>query len=235
MARSRPAPNLMAELLDLPVVSAGLRTAQSQGVSWGRQLLAQHADLGRDGMVEHAIRRAMWRTAGTGALAGLGGVLTLPAGGGDLLYFLYAEIELSAAIFTVFGVELDDEQHRPILLAAAMGLGVNEMVRLIGSRLGERAARQLLLQLSREASQLLQRLVGQRLVTHLARRGWLGLGRLVPLTGALVGGSLNAVLIRTAGEAMRHTAREYKRFLDEHERVDPVDVVVLDVNADTAG
>ena len=70
-------------------------------------------------MVEHAIRRAMWRTAGTGALAGLGGVLTLPAGGGDLLYFLYAEIELSAAIFTVFGVELDDEQHRPILLAAA--------------------------------------------------------------------------------------------------------------------
>ncbi len=135
----------------------------------------------------------------------------------------------------MFGVELDDEQHRPILLAAAMGLGVNEMVRLIGSRLGERAARQLLLQLSREASQLLQRLVGQRLVTHLARRGWLGLGRLVPLTGAVVGGSLNAVLIRTAGEAMRHTAREYKRFLDDHGRVDPVDVVVLDINADTAG
>ena len=155
----------MAELLDLPVVSAGLRTAQSQGVHWGRQLLEQHSDLGRDGMVEHAIRRAMWRTAGTGALAGLGGVLTLPAGGGDLLYFLYAEIELSAAIFTVFGVELDDEQHRPILMAAAMGLGVNEMVRLIGSRLGERAARQLLLQLSREASQMLQRLVGCLLYT----------------------------------------------------------------------
>ena len=73
--------------------------------------------------------------------------MTLPAGGGDLLYFLYAEIELSAAIFTLFGVELDDEQHRPILLAAAMGLGVNEMVRIIGSRLGERAAQQLLRQL----------------------------------------------------------------------------------------
>ena len=67
MARTRPAPNLMAELLDLPVVSAGLRTAQSQGVHWGRQLLEQHSELGRDGMVEHAIRRAMWRTAGTGA------------------------------------------------------------------------------------------------------------------------------------------------------------------------
>ena len=36
------------------------------------------------------------------------------------------------------------------------------------------------------------------------------------------------ILIRTAGEAMRHTAKEYKRFLDEHARVDTVDVVVID-------
>ena len=220
--------NVMAELLDLPVVSAGLRNAQSQGVNWGQRLQEQYGNDAVELGVEHAIRSAMWRTAGTGALAGLGGVLTLPAGGGDLLYFLYAEIELSAAIFTLFGIELDDEQHRPILMAAAMGLGVNELVRLLGSRLGERAARQMLRQMSVEAAKQLQKLVGKRLVTHLAKRGWLGLGRLVPLTGAVVGGGLNAVLIRTAGEAMRHTAKEYKRFLDEHQQVETVDVVVLD-------
>lgn len=224
----RQSTNVMADLLDLPVVSAGLRTAQAQGVNWGRRLQQERGDQDPDAVVEEAIRSAMWRTAGTGALAGLGGVLTLPAGGGDLLYFLYAEIELSAAIFTLFGVELDDEQHRPILLAAAMGLGVNEMVRIVGSRLGERAAQQLLRQLSQEAAKQLQRVLGQRLMAHLARRGWLGLGRLVPLTGAVVGGGINAVLIRTAGEAMRHTAKEYKRFLDEHARVDAVDVVVID-------
>ena len=224
----RQSTNVMADLLDLPVVSAGLRTAQAQGVNWGRRLRQEHGDRDPDAVVEEAIRSAMWRTAGTGALAGLGGVLTLPAGGGDLLYFLYAEIELSAAIFTLFGVELDDEQHRPILLAAAMGLGVNEMVRIVGSRLGERAAQQLLRQLSQGAAKQLQRVLGQRLMAHLARRGWLGLGRLVPLSGAVVGGGINAVLIRTAGEAMRHTAKEYKRFLDEHARVDAVDVVVID-------
>lgn len=220
--------NVMAELLDLPVVSAGLRNAQSQGVHWGQRLQEQYGNDAVELGVEHAIRSAMWRTAGTGALAGLGGVLTLPAGGGDLLYFLYAEIELSAAIFTLFGIELDDEQHRPILMAAAMGLGVNELVRLLGSRLGERAARQMLRQMSVEVAKQLQKLVGKRLVAHLAKRGWLGLGRLVPLTGAVVGGGLNAVLIRTAGEAMRHTAKEYKRFLDEHQQVETVDVVVLD-------
>ena len=228
MKQPRSSPNVMADLLDLPVVSAGLRTAQAQGVNWGKRLRKEHSDSDPDAVVEQAIRSAMWRTAGTGALAGLGGVLTLPAGGGDLLYFLYAEIELSAAIFTLFGVELDDEQHRPILLAAAMGLGVNEMVRIIGSRLGERAAQQLLRQLSQEAVKQLQRVLGQRLLAHLARRGWMGLGRLVPLTGAVVGGGLNAVLIRTAGEAMRHTAKEYKRFLEEHARIDTVDVIVID-------
>ena len=138
MNQPRSSPNVMADLLDLPVVSAGLRTAQAQGVNWGRRLKKEHGDSDPDAVVEQAIRSAMWRTAGTGALAGLGGVLTLPAGGGDLLYFLYAEIELSAAIFTLFGVELDDEQHRPILLAAAMGLGVNEMVRIIGGDISDR-------------------------------------------------------------------------------------------------
>ena len=105
---------------------------------------------------------------------------------------------------------------------------MNELVRLLGSRLGERAARQMLRQMSVEAAKQLQKLVGKRMVAHLAKRGWLGLGRLVPLTGAVVGGGLNAVLIRTAGEAMRHTAKEYKRFLDEHQQVETVDVVVLD-------
>ena len=179
MSPTAPSPtlNLVASLLELPIVSAGLQRAQSQGIQWGRRLRLRNPDGDADGLVEQAIQAAMWRTAGTGALAGLGGVLTLPAGGGDLLYFLYAEIELAAAIFTLFGVELEAEQHRPILMAAAMGLGVNELLRLLGSRLGEQAAKKLLVNLSREAAQRLQRLLGEKLSLALAKRSWLGLGR----------------------------------------------------------
>ena len=67
----RQSTNVMADLLDLPVVSAGLRTAQAQGVNWGRRLRQEHGDRDPDAVVEEAIRSAMWRTAGTGALAGL--------------------------------------------------------------------------------------------------------------------------------------------------------------------
>ena len=77
-----PALNLVASLLELPIVSAGLQRAQSQGIQWGRRLRLKDPDGDADGLVEQAIQAAMWRTAGTGALAGLGGVLTLPAGGG---------------------------------------------------------------------------------------------------------------------------------------------------------
>lgn len=223
-----PALNLVASLLELPIVSAGLQRAQSQGIQWGRRLRLKNPDGDADGLVEQAIQAAMWRTAGTGALAGLGGVLTLPAGGGDLLYFLYAEIELAAAIFTLFGVELEAEQHRPILMAAAMGLGVNELLRLLGSRLGEQAAKKLLVNLSREAAQKLQRLLGEKLSLALAKRSWLGLGRLLPVGGAVVGGGLNALLMRGAGEAMRHTARRYRSLLDETMTVEEVYVLVIE-------
>lgn len=223
-----PALNLVASLLELPIVSAGLQRAQSQGIQWGRRLRLKNPDGDADGLVEQAIQAAMLRTAGTGALAGLGGVLTLPAGGGDLLYFLYAEIELAAAIFTLFGVELEAEQHRPILMAAAMGLGVNELLRLLGSRLGEQAAKKLLVNLSREAAQKLQRLLGEKLSLALAKRSWLGLGRLLPVGGAVVGGGLNALLMRGAGEAMRHTARRYRSLRDETMAVEEVYVLVIE-------
>ena len=209
---SRKGNNLIGKLLDLPIVTTALLSAQTQGVQLGNRLRQQHPQSNTDQLVGEAIKRAMWRTAGTGALAGLGGVLSLPAGGGDLLYFLFAQIELSAAIFTLFGVELEKERHRPILIAAAMGLSVNEMLRLLGSRLGEQAARQMLRKLSGE----------------LARRSWLRLGRLVPIGGALVGGGLNALLMRGAGEAMRYTARQYKQYLDEQERVEIVQVNIIE-------
>ena len=230
MSPTAPSPtlNLVASLLELPIVSAGLQRAQSEGIQWGRRLRLRNPDGDADRLVEQAIQAAMWRTAGTGALAGLGGVLTLPAGGGDLLYFLYAEIELAAAIITLFGVELEAEQHRPILMAAAMGLGVNELLRLLGSRLGEQAAKKLLVNLSREAAQRLQRLLGEKLSLALAKRSWLGLGRLLPVGGAVVGGGLNALLMRGAGEAMRHTARHYRSFLDETMEVEEVYVLVIE-------
>jgi uncharacterized protein (DUF697 family) len=128
------------------------------------------------------------------------------------LYFLFAQIELSAAILTLFGVELENERNQLILIAAALGLSVNELLRLLGSRLGEQAARQMLRKLSGD----------------IARRSWLGLGRLVPVGGALVGGGLNALMMRGAGEAMRYTAKRYKQFLDEQERVEIVQVNVVE-------
>jgi uncharacterized protein (DUF697 family) len=209
---SRRRKSLVGELLDLPIFSTALLSAQSQGIKLGNRLRQQHPQSNTDQLVEEAIQRAMWRTAGTGALAGLGGVLALPAGGGDLLYFFFAQIELSAAILTLFGVELEKERYQPILIAAALGLSVNELLRLLGSRLGEQAARQMLRKLSGD----------------IARRSWLGLGRLVPIGGALVGGGLNALLMRGAGEAMRCAAKRYKQFLDEQERVEIVQVNVVE-------
>ena len=92
----------------------------------------------------------------------------------------------------------------------------------------EQAAKKLLVNLSREAAQRLQRLLGEKLSLALAKRSRLGLGKLLPVGGAVVGGSLNALLMRGAGEAMRHTARHYRSFLDETMAVEEVYVLVIE-------
>jgi hypothetical protein len=225
---SPPSSALLLRLLEMPVVSAGLQRAQTQGIAWAQRLKQEQPDASLDTLVTLAIRRSLWRSGASGALAGVGGVLSMATGGGDVLYFLYTELELAAAIFALHGVHLNEAEHRPILIGALLGLGANELIRLLGFRATEQAMTRLVTGLSGPLLQQLQQRLGERLSARL-------LGRLAPVSlrwlpvgGVLLGAGVNVLFMQAAGEAIRLTAREYGAAIHQHQAVEAVQVTVLD-------
>lgn len=223
-----PSSALLLRLLEMPVVSAGLQRAQAQGIAWAERLRLEQPDASLDSLVTLAIRRSLWRSGASGALAGLGGVLSMATGGGDVLYFLYTELELAAAIFALHGVHLNEEQHRPILIGALLGLGANELIRLLGFRATEQAMARLLTGLSRPLLQQLQQRLGEQLMVRLVKRLGPASLRWIPVGGVVLGAGVNVLFMQAAGEAIRLTAREYGHALQHHQAVEPVQVTVLD-------
>ena len=225
---SAPSPALLLRLLDMPVVSAGLQRAQTQGIAWAQRLQLEQPEASLDTLVSLAIRRSLWRSGASGALAGIGGVLTMATGGGDVLYFLYTELELAAAVFALHGVHLNEEQHRPILIGALLGLGANELIRLLGFRATEQAMTRLLTGLSRPLLQQLQQRLGEQLTSRLVGRLAPVSLRWIPVGGVILGAGVNVLFMQAAGEAIRLTAREYGEAINQHRAVEAVQVTVLD-------
>jgi len=225
---SPPSSALLLRLLEMPVVSAGLQRAQTQGIAWAERLKQEQPDASLDTLVTLAIRRSLWRSGASGALAGVGGALSMATGGGDVLYFLYTELELAAAIFSLHGVHLNEAEHRPILIGALLGLGANELIRLLGFRATEQAMTRLLTGLSGPVLQQLQQRLGEQLSARLLERLVPVSLRWIPVGGVLLGAGVNVLFMQAAGEAIRLTAREYGAAIHHHQAVEAVQVTVLD-------
>lgn len=225
---SDPSPTPLLGLLEVPMVRAMLHRAQKQGIAWAKRLKRKEPHAALDTLVNLTIRRSLWRSGASGAIAGCGGVLSMATGSGDLLYFLYSELELAAAIFALHEIHLDEEQHRPILIGALLGLGANELIRLLGIHASKQPLHRLLHGLARPIVHELQQKLSQRLSTRLLERVTPTSLRWIPVGGALIGAGINVLCMQAAGEAIRLTAREYRDAINHHLTVETVVITGLD-------
>lgn len=196
------------ELIQLPVVGALLRRAVGDGMAWGDRLLAEADGLAdRQQLCDRAIKNSALRTAGWSTIAGLGGPLTFLAGlSFDAGQTLYSQVRLAAALFRIHGVEIEDQRHLPLLMAAAAGIGVGELAALIGSQLARNAINQVLGRLSQAAMERTLTVLGSRL---LARAAATSVSSLIPVAGAIASGGISGALIVASGRNIRNFLSDY--------------------------
>jgi len=94
-----------------------------------------------------------------------------------------------------------------------LGLSVNELLRLVGGKLGERA---------------ISRVLSQKALTTILNRGVWNMGRLIPLGGAILSGGLNALMMRTAGVALIKFVKRHQQQRENFNMVEIAEVIVLD-------
>ena len=139
-----------------------------------------------------------------GFVSGLGGVMTLPiAIPANLSSVLYMQIRMVAAIACMAGFDIRDEKVKTVVFLCLCGSAASEMLKEIGVKLGQRLSGQLLAKLSTAVLQKTQRRIGAELARKFSAKGMSAVGRGIPLIGAVVGGSVDALTTYAVGEAAK--------------------------------
>ena len=141
----------------------------------------------------------------SGAVAGLGGVLTLPVAlPANIANVLYVQMRMIACTAFMAGYELNSDQTQTFVYACLAGVAVNQMVKKVGIKIGEKVF-------------AINKKVGFRLLTKAGEKGAINLGKLVPGVGAVIGGGFDFLETKIIAN------RAYKWFFENN----------LEINDDT--
>jgi hypothetical protein len=150
--------------------------------------------------VDRMIRTHVRLAAANGAVTSLGGLLTLPvtlpAGLGG--YYLIGT-RLACGIACLRGYDPESEEVRTTLLLVTIGSAATEVLRTNGVAIGAKGLATALSKLPPPVLVAINKAIGTKLVTKAGGRGAASLGRIVPLVGAPIGGTVDYLSMQALG------------------------------------
>jgi len=165
--------------------------------------LSQGGDL--EEKVNSLIRWQNTKSATSGFLSGLGGVLTLPVTiPANLASVLYVQMRMIAAIAYMGGYDLKDDRVRTFVYACLCGNSAKDILKDVGIIIGTKLTKHAITKVSFAVVSKINRAVGFRLLTKFGTKGAINLGRAIPIAGGIVGGSVDLLATNIIGNIARN-------------------------------
>lgn len=150
------------------------------------------------------------KSATSGFLTGLGGLITLPvAVPANITSVILIQMRMVAAIAHMGGYDVKDDQVKSFVYACLAGNGAKDILKNAGVQIGNKLAVTGIKKIPFEVIKKINQAVGFRLLTKFGEKGVINLGKLVPLAGGIIGGTVDAVATNTIGNVA------YKLFIKE--------------------
>jgi hypothetical protein len=161
------------------------------------------------------IKNQVLKCTTTGAVTGLGGIITLPAAvTADVGSVLYVQMRMIACTAYMAGYDINSDQVQTIVYACLAGVAVNELVKKVGVQFGQKLAINIIDKIPGKALIKINQKVGFRFLTKFGQKGLINLGKLVPGIGALVSGGFDYAETKVIGR------RAYKWFFENDFTID---------------
>lgn len=158
-----------------------------------------------DKKINSLIRWQNTKCATSGFITGLGGVITLPVAlPANITSVIYVQIRMIAAIAYMSGYDIHDDRIRTLVYVCLAGDAANNIVKNAGIQTGSKFATSFIeKKITGEALKKINQRVGFRLVTKFGEKGVINLGKMVPVVGGVIGGSLDALSTNTIGKVAK--------------------------------
>lgn len=157
-----------------------------------------------DEAIDKLIKWQQTKGATSGFLTGIGGLITLPvAVPANISSVLYIQIRMIAAIASMKGYDLKDDQVKTMVFVALTGQGATEILKKSGMKIGQGMAGALVHKIPSEVIKAINQKVGFRLLTKFGEKGVVNLSKAIPLVGGVIGGTVDGVGTRIIGKTAK--------------------------------
>lgn len=153
--------------------------------------------------VKHVVSSHIRMGSGFGFVTSVGGVITLPVAlPANVVGFYLLATRMTAAVAKLRGYDIEDPRIRSAILLTLVGAESHDLLRKAGAVAPSSAMTNLAAQaLPRPALMVVNKAVGFRLLSQVARNTFVRFGRVVPLVGGAVGATLDGLLMRSVGQS----------------------------------
>lgn len=191
--------NQAKELSDkLSALGIGGRGPWKGSVDVAEEHLARHGDVEK--AIDRLIATHVRLTTGTGFLAGLGGLLTLPVTvPADFATLWLAQARLAGAIAHLRGYDVRSDEVRSVVLISLIGSSATEALAQAGVTIGTKSAVSAIQRVPGRVLIEINKKVGFRLITKAGSKGVVNLTKLAPVAGGVIGGGINFASTRAVG------------------------------------
>jgi EcsC protein family len=190
--------------------------------------LADNYSIKSGTLIENANSLIRWqntKSATSGFLSGLGGVIVMPiAIPANITSVILVQMRMVAAIAHMGGHDLKSDEVKTFVYACLAGSGAKDILKNSGIQIGKKLAITGIKKIPGEVIKKINQAVGFRLLTKFGEKGVVNLGKMVPIAGGLIGGTVDAVSTNTIGNVAR------KLFIEEvNSKIDVDEPIIIDM------
>lgn len=157
-----------------------------------------------DKAIDSLVRWQNTKSATSGFLTGLGGLITLPVAiPANIASVTYVQIRMIAAIAHMRGYDLKDDQVKTFVFVCLTGQSASDIIKQAGIKAGTAITKQAIKKIPGEIVKSINKAVGFRLVTKFGEKGIVNLGKAVPLVGGFIGGTVDGIGTNIIGKTAK--------------------------------
>lgn len=154
--------------------------------------------------VNSLIRWQNTKSATTGFVSGLGGIITMPVAiPASIATVIYIQIRMITTIAIMGGYDVKDDRVKVLVYSCLAGNAAKDILKGTGVIIGSKISAQLIKGISKETIVAINKRVGFRLLTKFGEKGAINLGKMIPLVGGVIGGTFDGVSTNVVGNIAR--------------------------------
>lgn len=139
------------------------------------------------------VKNQVLKCGTSGFITGLGGLITLPVAiPANISSVLYVQMRMIAALAKMGGYDIRSDQVQTMIYICLTGQAVTDVLKDVGIKIGEKTLEAAIKKIPGSVLTKINQRIGFRLITKFGEKGAINLGKLVPVVGGVIGGSVDA-------------------------------------------